>query len=176
MIEEAGQRAQAEKDETRRNFYLALTHGMEGIIAYSRNLAREARRLAEHETDATERRELLALVDIHDHVPEHPARNFREGLTTIWMCWVALHLENANVGLSLGRLDQLLYPLYRRDIESGTLDVGFAIELLCCLWLKIATTSPPCPMPANSSSAAPARIRPSPSAVSTSMATTPSTT
>ena len=41
---------------------------------------------------------------------------------------------NAN---SLGRLDQILYPYYKRDIENGTLTKGEAFELLCCLWLKL---------------------------------------
>jgi formate C-acetyltransferase len=58
------------------------------------------------------------------------------------MCWVALHLENPNVGLSLGRLDQVLYPLYRQDVASGNLTREKAVELLCCLWLKIGDHVP----------------------------------
>jgi pyruvate formate-lyase/glycerol dehydratase family glycyl radical enzyme len=145
MIDEAEGHAKCAPGNEQRDFYLALASALEGIIAYSHNLAREARRLARNEADATAKRELLELAAIHEHVPEQPARTFREGLTTVWMCWVALHLENANVGLSLGRLDQLLYPLYRKDIDSGTLDVGFAIELVCCLWLKIGDHVPTVP-------------------------------
>ena len=37
-----------------------------------------------------------------------PPATSREGLTTLWICWVAPHLENSNNALSLGRLDQLL--------------------------------------------------------------------
>lgn len=60
----------------------------------------------------------------------------------MWICWIALHLENANVGLSLGRLDQLLYDLYHKDIDAGRLTVQEAIELVCCLWLKIGDHVP----------------------------------
>ena len=133
------------KDAESRDFYAAVAEVMEGIIAYSRRLAAEARRLAKDETDDIEKGELLALAAIHDRVPEHPATSFREGLTTVWVCWTALHLENANVGLSLGRLDQVLYPLYAKDIAKGELTVAQAIELVCCLWLKIGDHVPSVP-------------------------------
>ena len=45
----------------------------------------------------------------------------------------ALHLENPNVGLSLGRLDQILYDLYRKDIDNKTINIEKAIELISCL-------------------------------------------
>ena len=145
LIVEAERRGAGAQDGEVRDFYAAIVQVLEGIIAYSRNLGAEARRLASIENDEDGKRELLALADIHERVPERPAATFREGLTTIWVCWTALHLENANVGLSLGRLDQVLYPLYAKDIASGDLDVGQAIELLCCLWLKIGDHVPTVP-------------------------------
>ena len=145
LVAEAEQRAAAASDAEQRDFYLALAEAMTGIIAYSHKLAAEARNLAGAATDPEEKRELLDLARIHEQVPEHSARTFREGLTTLWVCWTALHLENANVGLSLGRLDQVLYPLYKDDIAKGRLDVGAAIELLGCLWLKIGDHVPTVP-------------------------------
>jgi pyruvate formate-lyase/glycerol dehydratase family glycyl radical enzyme len=141
----ANERKASAKDNDSRDFYAAVAEVNEGIIEYSRRLAAEARRLAAVETDETEKRELLTLAEIHDRVPEQPAASFREGLTTVWVCWTAIHLENPNVGLSLGRLDQSLYPLYAKDIASGDLTVGQAIELLCCLWLKIGDHVPAVP-------------------------------
>jgi pyruvate formate-lyase/glycerol dehydratase family glycyl radical enzyme len=145
LIELAQRRGMDAKDAAARDFYAAAAEVMEGIIAYSRNLATEARRLAALEPDESEKRELLALAEIHDRVPERPAASFREGLTTIWVCWTAIHLENPNVGLSLGRLDQILYPLYEKDIAKAALTLDHAIELLCCLWLKIGDHVPAVP-------------------------------
>jgi pyruvate formate-lyase/glycerol dehydratase family glycyl radical enzyme len=145
LIAEAGQRAAAASDAEQRDFYAALAEAMTGVIAYSHRLAAAARNLAAAATDLEEKHELLDLARIHEQVPEHSARTFREGLTTLWVCWTALHLENANVGLSLGRLDQVLYPLYKEDIAKGRLDVGAAIELLGCLWLKIGDHVPTVP-------------------------------
>jgi pyruvate formate-lyase/glycerol dehydratase family glycyl radical enzyme len=145
LIAEANQRGAAAGDGEARDFYAALAHVLEGIVIYSHRLAREARRLATAAKDADERRELLELAAIHDRVPAEPATSFREALTTLWLCWTAIHLENANVGLSLGRLDQVLYPLYRKDVDAGALDPGGAIELLGCLWLKIGDHVPTVP-------------------------------
>ncbi len=41
---------------------------------------------------------------------------------------------NAN---SLGRLDQILYPYYKKDMEEGRITKDEAFELICCLWIKI---------------------------------------
>jgi formate C-acetyltransferase len=142
IAERAKAKGAASTDDESRDFYAAIVEAMAGIVAYSQQLAAEARRLAAVAREGQERDELLALAEIHERVPEQPARSFREGLTTVWMCWVAAHLENSNVGLSLGRLDQVLYPLYAKDVASGTLSVDEAIELLCCLWLKIGDHVP----------------------------------
>jgi formate C-acetyltransferase len=145
IIEEAQQRGHDAEEPEQRDFYAAVVQAMEGIVAFSRNLAAEARRLAELASDATHKAELLALAEANERVPEFPARTFREGLTTVWICWTAIHLENPDVGLSLGRLDQVLYDLYAHDIEAGTLTIDQAIELLCCLWLKIGDHVPAVP-------------------------------
>ncbi|MDH3892391.1 MAG: hypothetical protein OEV49_15055 [candidate division Zixibacteria bacterium] len=142
MIVEAEAKKLGTADSPQKDFYQSLTEVLEGVISYSHNLAAEARKLAEKETDDDAKQELLALAEIHERVPEAEAKTFREGLTTVWLCWIAIHLENPNVGLSLGRLDQVLYPLYRRDIDSGKLTVEEAVELLCCLWLKIGDHVP----------------------------------
>lgn len=145
MIAEAKEKEARAVDPSQRDFYSAISEVLEGIIAYCRELAAGAERMASREEDTTRKKELLDIADVNRRVPEFPARTFREGLTTVWDCWTAAHLENPNVGLSLGRLDQVLYDLYRRDIEKGTMDVQKAIELICCLWLKIGDHVPTVP-------------------------------
>ena len=145
IIDDAKGKCEGTSDPSQREFYEALGEVLEGIIAYSRNLAGEAERLAQREADPTLKKELLDIARINRRVPEFPAETFREGLTTVWICWTAIHLENPNVGLSLGRLDQVLYELYRQDREKEAIDVRDAIELICCLWLKIGDHVPSIP-------------------------------
>jgi pyruvate formate-lyase/glycerol dehydratase family glycyl radical enzyme len=143
IINEAHQKSRDTNEEAKKTFYEAICEVLLGIIAYSRNLAAKAKELADKESDSIRRNELREIAKIHDKVPEFPAETFREGLTTIWICWIAIHLENPNIGLSLGRLDQVLYDLFRKDIEEITIE--HAIELVCCLWLKIGDHVPMVP-------------------------------
>jgi formate C-acetyltransferase len=145
IIDDAESRGRDARDECQKEFYAAVVEAMEGIIAYSRNLAGDAKKLAHRERDPARKKEFEAIAAIHDRVPERPAETFREALTTVWICWTAVHLENPNVGLSLGRLDQVLYPAYRRDMDEGKLTIEEAVELLCCLWLKIGDHVPAIP-------------------------------
>ncbi|MBI4377853.1 MAG: hypothetical protein HY578_02020 [Nitrospinae bacterium] len=145
VINEAKDRRGVAKDDSQRKFYSAIAEALEGIIAYSRNLSKKAQEMADKETDPVLKKELFDIAKINNRVPEFPAQTFREGLTTVWICWTAIHLENPNVGMSLGRLDQVLCDLYRYDIEKGVITIAEAIELICCLWLKIGDHVPTIP-------------------------------
>ena len=145
MIKDAEQKKAATADRSKKQFYEAISEVLEGVITYSKRLAVEADKFADNETDPIAKNELREIANIHRRVPENPARTFREGLTTLWICWTAIHLENPNLGLSLGRLDQVLYRLYQEDIQSGDLDINGALEFLCCLWLKIGDHVPMMP-------------------------------
>ena len=145
MADEAREKQATASDPSQQEFFAALGEVLEGIIAYSRNLADEATRLSAREKDERVKRELIEIAEIYSRVPESPARTFREGLTTVWICWTAIHLENPNVGLSLGRLDQLLYDLYEKDMEEHRLTLEQAVELVALLWLKIGDHVPSVP-------------------------------
>lgn len=143
--EEAAERRASSDAPEKREFYEAVIEVLEGIVAYAKALAAQARSLAAGESDGEKKDELLEIARIYDRIPEQPASTLREGLTAIWLCWIAIHLENPNVGLSLGRLDQVLYQLYRQDIDSGRLTVEQAVDLMCHVWLKIGDHVPTVP-------------------------------
>jgi formate C-acetyltransferase len=145
IIDEAKEKGNKTSDASKKEFYSAIPEALEGIIAYSKNIAKKAKEMADNEADPTIKKELFDIAEINNKVPEFPARSFREGLTTIWICWTAIHLENPNVGLSLGRLDQILYDLYRKDIDNKIIAIEQAIELISCLWLKIGDHVPSIP-------------------------------
>jgi formate C-acetyltransferase len=145
IIDEAKEKEAETSEPSQKEFYKAISFVLEGVINYSRNLAAEAEKMANKEKDPIRKKELLDIAEINRRVPEFPAQTFREALTTVWMCWVAIHTENRNFAISTGRLDQFLYNLYRQDIENGTIDIQDAIELLCCLWLKIGDNVPTVP-------------------------------
>ena len=144
VIDEAKAKQAQAGDQDQKDFYQAMIEGMEGIKEYSSNLAAKAEEMAQT-AQGDEKAEFEEIARIYRKVPANPATTFREGLTTIWLCWIACHLENSNTGLSLGRLDQLLYPLYRADVDAGRLTPAEAVDLVCHLWLKIGDHVPSIP-------------------------------
>jgi len=129
----AGSEGQAKAD-----FYRAVQISLAGILAYADNLAEEADILAGVADNPEARKEFSEMANICRQVPAKPATTFREAINAIWICQVGIHAENINMAMSPGRLDQVLYPYYKRDIAENRLDVAGALELVGCLWLKIA--------------------------------------
>jgi formate C-acetyltransferase len=129
------------EDKKKAVFYQSVRLVIDGVLAFAQNLSHEAERLAKAEKNAERRKQLKIMRDVCARVPGEKPRNFREALNAIWICKVALHQENANIGLSLGRLDQVLYESYRQDVKRG-LTPAQAVELVGCFWLKMADHVP----------------------------------
>jgi formate C-acetyltransferase len=110
----------------------------DAAIAFGRRYAREARRLAGQEQDPGRREELLRIADICTRVPEHPASGFHEAVQFVWFIELITQLETNGVSISPGRLDQYLYPYYRKDINQGLLTREQALDIIECLWIKLS--------------------------------------
>ncbi len=124
-------------------FYRSVRLAISGIRGMAGNLADEAERLALLPgTAAARKSELLESAAACRHVPYGPARTFLEGVQACWLVHIALNLEDFEQGLSFGRLDRILYPLYRADIDSGRLTRERATEILASFSLKTCETIP----------------------------------
>ncbi|HPA71772.1 MAG TPA: pyruvate formate lyase family protein [Spirochaetota bacterium] len=120
----------------------AMKITLEGVNLYAANLSAEAARLASAEPDARRRAELERLAEICARVPARPAATLDEAVNAVWILWVALHMENVNTGLSMGRLDLWLQPYFLRDMEKIEGDderranIRRALELVGCLLMR----------------------------------------
>lgn len=137
LMRAARQRGGQTADPEQQVFYASMATALEGIVAYAANLSQRAAELAASEKSAERRKNLEAMAQVCAQVPAGPARTFREAVNSLWLLQVAIHAENINMAISPGRLDQLLYPWYCRDLAAGTLSVRDAVELVGCLWLKL---------------------------------------
>lgn len=135
VIREADEKAASAKPEEQ-EFYQAVALSLKGLIRYAENLSREAERQAMNETDRERREQLLKMAEVCSRVPAKPSGSFREAVNCIWLCLIGIHAENINMAISPGRLDQVLYPYYKKDMDSGKLTVKEALELTACLWIK----------------------------------------
>lgn len=124
-------------------FYEAVCLTVDGIRRLAANLAGAAEQAAADPELSEERRaELMAAAAACRQVPYRPARTFHEGLQACWLVHLALNIEDYEQGLSFGRLDQILYPLYRQDLEAGRLVPDRAVELIASFYLKTCETIP----------------------------------
>ena len=115
----------------------AMEIAADALIIFAERHAEKARELAEAETTPQRKKELEKIADVCSHVPAHPPRNFWEALQMYWFVHLGVITElNVWDSLSPGRLDQHLYPFYKKDMEEGKLTKEFAKELLECFWIK----------------------------------------
>jgi len=129
----------------KKNFYLGMKAALEGVNIYAENLEKEV--MAQF-NKSNRKEKLIKIINSLKQVPKYPARSFREAITCIWIIWLCLHQENMNAGLSLGRLDQILYPYFEKDIENLNLQsnesnkdslenyIKEVIELIGAFYLK----------------------------------------
>jgi formate C-acetyltransferase len=108
----------------------------EGLVDFAERLAHEAERVAALEADPKRSAELQSIARICRKVPRQPAETLHEALQALWLTHLAVCLESINSAVSFGRMDQYLYPFYRRDIASGRLTPEQAKELLLCFCAK----------------------------------------
>ena len=124
--------AQAKAEQLR-----AMDIAAEAICIYARRHAAAARELASREPDPVRREELCRIAEVCEWVPENPPRNFWEALQAYWFVHVGVITElNTWDSFCPGRLDQHLYPFYKKGLEDGSLTEDAARELLQCFWIK----------------------------------------
>lgn len=109
----------------------------DAIMILGERYAAYARELAEKETDAKRKEELLQIAANCDVVPAHKPETYWQAIQMYWFVHLGVTSElNPWDAYSPGRLDQHLNPFYEKDLESGLLDDEKALELLECLWVK----------------------------------------
>ena len=115
------------------NIKIALKAFSEYIKAY----AKTAGELAQT-SQGEDRKRLLTISNDCKYLSENPPANFRQALQFIWFIQCFLDTESGRAAISFGRIDQYLYPYYKKDIESGILTPEEAIELIMCFYIKVS--------------------------------------
>lgn len=126
------------EDIDRIYFYKAAIHTCDGIITYASRLSAYASELAGKEQNSGRKAELEKIAEVNARVPANPPRTFQEALQSIWTIESLFVIEENQTGLSLGRLDQYVYPCYEADVKAGKLEETEAFELLSCFIIKCA--------------------------------------
>ncbi|MBN2062047.1 MAG: hypothetical protein JW882_16680 [Deltaproteobacteria bacterium] len=122
----------------RRNFYNAVLITLDAVTQYYRKYAALAREMSERETDIKRKKELEHIAEVCEWVPENPARDWWEALQSVWFIFSIAWMEHTTFAVHfLGRIDQYLYPFYKKTVEDEKkMTREEAIELLECFFVK----------------------------------------
>jgi trans-4-hydroxy-L-proline dehydratase len=96
--------------------------------------------LAAAEADPNRRQELLQMAGNLQHVPWEPPRTFWEAVQSLWLSHMLVMVDEnyPGPGVSFGRIDQYLLPLWERSLQEG-MDREFGKDILKCLWIHCNT-------------------------------------
>ncbi len=119
-------------------FYKSIIDTTEGVMIYARRMSEYARELAEKETDPKRKAELYKISEVNARVPAHKPETFWEAIQAVWTIESLLVVEENQTGMSIGRVDQYMYPFYKADIESGRMNDFEAFELAGCMLIKMS--------------------------------------
>lgn len=135
----AGVIAKAEKNlvganASQQEFYRCVILVMQGVQKFMQRYAD----LLEEKADSYPKytASMRELAKICQNLQNRPAQSFHEALQSTWFLFVVLHMESNASSFSPGRLDQILYPYYQKDLAEKKMDDDQALEMIECLWLK----------------------------------------
>lgn len=113
-------------------FYNGLEHVVLGTQNWIQRNADLARERAQTEENPQFRQNYAELAEINQRLVSEPPRTFREACQ--WITWYQMMARMYCGSGSLGRIDMLLTPYYRRDVAAGILDREEAIFIVACLY------------------------------------------
>jgi len=122
----AGQRAELK----------AMDRCLAGLSTHCRRCAESLRRRAGALSDRALKRRLSALADDCESLATDRPRTFHQALQLLRLSHVVDILDTPGDAASYGRVDQLLFPFYERDLAEGRLFKDEAFELVCHFLLK----------------------------------------
>jgi pyruvate formate-lyase/glycerol dehydratase family glycyl radical enzyme len=129
----------------KREELVAMDITCDAIIMYADRYAEMLEINSVNESDPVRKGELLKMVGICRKVPANAPETFNEMLQHYWFIHLGVITElNPWDSFNPGRLDQHLYPVYKKEIEAGSLTMDELYDLLGCFWIKFNNhPSPP---------------------------------
>jgi len=124
-------------EDAERDFLEAAVTALDGVMTYARRLAERIEAEIEVENDSSRKQILRRMLATCRKVPLEPADTFEEAVQSMWIVKTAVEVAHPVYLSCFGRLDQNLYPYYKRDIEAGRITADEARRLMEELLLKI---------------------------------------
>ncbi len=126
-----------DKFQEKYNFFEAVKIYYNAAINFSGRYSKLALERAINEIDPNRKKELEKIGKILKKFTKEPPESFYEAVQFIWFSQNIANIIYQRSVLALGRLDQILWPFYQRDIASNKITKEIALELIEELNLKL---------------------------------------
>jgi formate C-acetyltransferase len=142
IVQEA-EKYQKSLDETdpvyheKHQFYQAVKIYYNAAIVFAQRYSKLAYSMAKTHDNQQRKKELELIGDILMKFTTQPPETFYEAVQFIWFSQNIANIIYQRSVLALGRLDQILWPYYQKDLQNGNLTKKFALELIEELNLKL---------------------------------------
>jgi len=127
------------KDQKKLDFLESVIIVLDGSKEFIQRFSILATELAEEDGNTNRKKELYEIAEICSNISDNPPASFKEALQLLFFTHIIAGLEDGGFAISIGRIDQDLYPFYLEDKKKGTItdkEVQFLIE---CFYLKLST-------------------------------------
>ncbi|KKN10100.1 hypothetical protein LCGC14_1040010 [marine sediment metagenome] len=140
LIQKAKENLELDSNENDKKIFLeSVIIVLSAATKFIQSFSSLAKEMAEDEHKIKRQKELYEISEICDNISKHPASNLKEALQLIYFTHLITGLEDGGFAISVGRLDQYLYPYYLEDRKAGKIqkdEVQFLIE---CFFIKLST-------------------------------------
>ncbi|MBP6915035.1 MAG: formate C-acetyltransferase/glycerol dehydratase family glycyl radical enzyme [Syntrophaceae bacterium] len=140
VMDDAQQKLASFSPEDRKNekgiFYEAVLCSCLAVISFARRYSELAAKMAARESDPDRAAELREIARVCSRVPEHPAETLHEAVQSLYFIHLVAQIESGGNSISLGRIDQILFPYFQKDVEAGRGSKELARELVAMLFIK----------------------------------------
>ena len=118
------------------DFYESVSVVLKASCGFMMRYSEMAAAMALTEPDLLVKNNLEEISAICRKLSQEPPSSFREALQSVWFLFVILQMESNASSFSPGRMDQYLFPFFKKDIESGIIDTAYTLELIDAIFIK----------------------------------------
>ncbi|MFX1568154.1 MAG: glycyl radical protein [Promethearchaeota archaeon] len=126
-------------DVNKETFYNSIITLLTAAKKFINRFSVLAQEMAYNEQNLERQEELYKISKNCKNVSQYRPNSFEEALQLIYFTHLICGLEDGGFAISIGRLDQYLYPFYIKDIEKGVINKEKVQFLIECFFIKIST-------------------------------------
>ncbi|MEZ4579082.1 MAG: pyruvate formate lyase family protein [Desulfobacterales bacterium] len=142
IVREVEQLEKQTTDPQKIQFYKAVKIAASALEEFGKRYAICAEKMANTEKNNQRKSELTEIAATCRNIPKNGANSFQEAVQSMLLAHIALFQESLGESLCPGRIDQILFPYYQKDIDNGRITRENAKEILAAFCIKLCETVP----------------------------------